>query len=468
MPNYGLWCIILVEGFVTLAIQMLTIRQLMPFVGNSVMVTSLIIGIFLLALALGYQRGGLVPKEGLQRLIRNFGLSAIWSGIGLSYVFLASWFFIFNEFMHLNLYVLLLGYLLLVTAPMIYWLGQTVPIVMNLWNATHQRAGEIGGRVLQLSTLGSFLGAILTSIILMNLLGLGWSVFVAASLLLFMAWFLSVLKKNSIINMILFASLLTLLFWVNVIGSARWFVASNNYAQYRIIDHAQIEDKTGKVLNVNRSFSSLLTPQNEAFWYIERMKQAVFHDLHLRNQPILVLGAGGFTFSAQGTYDNDITYVDIDPDILNIVQKNYLKNIPARFVGADARVFVQQAGERYAAILVDAYSHELTIPTHLLTVEFFASINKILLPKGVAIFNMIIDPLLTDLYSKTVDASLRAVFQSCVSFPHQYMDAATNVVYVCTRNDDLDLVTLLKKSHFYYTDDLNRSTWDQQFLRYSQ
>ena len=81
---------------------------------------------------------------------------------------------------------------------------------------------------------------------------------------------------------------------------------------------------------------------------------------------------------------------------------------------------------------------------------------------------MIIDPLLTDLYSKTVDASLRAVFQSCVSFPHQYMDAATNVVYVCTRNDDLDLVTLLKKSHFYYTDDLNRSTWDQQFLRYSQ
>ena len=55
-----LFLIIFIEGFVSVAVEILTIRQLIPFAGSNVVVTSLIIGIFLLFLSIGYWRGGKV------------------------------------------------------------------------------------------------------------------------------------------------------------------------------------------------------------------------------------------------------------------------------------------------------------------------------------------------------------------------------------------------------------------------
>jgi predicted membrane-bound spermidine synthase len=49
--------ILLFEGFITISVELILIRQLIPFYGNSVIVTSVFIGIFLLFLAIGYWRG---------------------------------------------------------------------------------------------------------------------------------------------------------------------------------------------------------------------------------------------------------------------------------------------------------------------------------------------------------------------------------------------------------------------------
>src|SRR5437867_3940376 len=90
---YLLPIIILVEGFVSIAIEILTIRQLLPVAGGSVLVTGLIIGIFLLFLAIGYQRGGTIQQQAEQTLRKNFMLSAIWLGLGLSYLFVGAFFY---------------------------------------------------------------------------------------------------------------------------------------------------------------------------------------------------------------------------------------------------------------------------------------------------------------------------------------------------------------------------------------
>lgn len=466
LPYYTLWLIVGIEGFVSLAAQMLAIRQLMPFVGNTVTVTSLIIGIFLLALAMGYWKGGLINQSrGTSRLIRNFILAGSWLGSGLSYLFLTCWFLLGQKLLSANLYILLVLYLLVVVALPVYWLGQTVPIVMNLWE-TEQRAGVIGGRVLQLSTLGSFLGAVFTSVILMNFLGLGWTVFITSGLLFFLAWTLVWKRKNSFAISIGLLILTVFFYWLNVEGSARYFVATNNYAQYEVFNNAEVNGKQGKVLSINNSSSSFITPEGDAFSYIETIRKIVFNDLNLRGKPIVVLGAGGFTFSAKETSGNSILYVDIDPKIKDIVEKNYLNNIKGKFLAEDARVFSQQTKDRFSAVIVDAYSNKLTIPAQLVTVEFFSAVNSILLPDGVAIFNMIINPLLDDSYSLAIDSGLRAVFKECVSFPLTYADLAMNVIYVCKRNDKIDMRAILSNSQArYYTDDRNRSTWDQQYLK---
>lgn len=55
--NLALTALILfIEGLVSLSYQMLYIRQISPIVGSSVDVISWIIGIFLIALAIGYKK----------------------------------------------------------------------------------------------------------------------------------------------------------------------------------------------------------------------------------------------------------------------------------------------------------------------------------------------------------------------------------------------------------------------------
>ena len=53
------------------------IRQLIAFVGNSIIVTSLIIGVFLLCLAYGYRAGGRQCTALLAILRRNFFISYV-------------------------------------------------------------------------------------------------------------------------------------------------------------------------------------------------------------------------------------------------------------------------------------------------------------------------------------------------------------------------------------------------------
>lgn len=50
MP-YLLLFVVLVEGFTTLAMQMVALRHAIPLVGSSIILTSVVIGVILLALA---------------------------------------------------------------------------------------------------------------------------------------------------------------------------------------------------------------------------------------------------------------------------------------------------------------------------------------------------------------------------------------------------------------------------------
>ena len=90
-PNIIL-IVIFLEGFVSISIEILTIRQVIPVAGTSIIVTSLIIGIFLLFLAIGYWRGGLYRDNFTSILRRNFIIAAGLMGIGISYPFIAYFF----------------------------------------------------------------------------------------------------------------------------------------------------------------------------------------------------------------------------------------------------------------------------------------------------------------------------------------------------------------------------------------
>lgn len=438
--------IILFEGFASIAVEILTIRQLQPVAGGSIIVTSLIIGVFLLFLALGYQQGGHVALFPHKKLCINFLLAAGGISLGLSYIFIDLFFYGLQKIVGPHIIYPLLAYLLLITAPLIYILGQTVPMTMGM--IKHKASiGKIGGNILSLSTLGSFLGAIITTLFFMQYLGVAWTIVCITSALLFLTLLLAENKTTLFFHGINVILVLSISYAMNIHIEKRFFVLTDNYANY------QIQNKeTSKVLIINDTLSSSINTKQAAFPYIEAIKKIIFSDLKIQNADILVLGAGGFTLSAQQTQHNRFTYVDIDKKISQVVFPHFLKHANSQFIADDARHYLQTTDITYSVIINDVYNDTKAIPANLITQEYMRALKQRLTPQGIAIFNVIANPSLSDAYSKGIDNTIRSVFDNCMAMPMVYADKITNIVYACRNSFNND-------KHIY-TDNLNHSTTD--------
>lgn len=452
---YLLPLIILIEGFVSIAIEILTIRQLLPVVGGSVIVTSLIIGIFLLFLALGYERGGKASGNLPGILQRNFLIVATIAGIGLSYVFIEFFFLTVFAFTP-NLVLPLIIYLLIILAPMIYLLGQTLPITINLAKQEGS-VGKLAGRTLGLSTLGSFLGAILTTLVLMHFFGVAWTVFGVSGLLLLLA--ISLCQRQSLVMTYVKATaVLTLTFMLNICSEQLLFRATTNYANYRVLNHTNSTlPDSANLLMINDTPSSYHDQNGQGFEYIKLIKKHLFTDMALKNANILVLGAGGFTLSEDNQNQNHFTYVDIDNRLSQVIKPEFNKGDNDILVINDARGFLNASKDSYDAIIVDVYSDSKAIPSHLLTHEFMQTVADRLADGRYAVFNVIANPTFQDSYSKRIDNTIRSAFGSCTASPTTFKNTFANIVYICTKQQNHQDQTV-------YVDNLNNSTIDA-FMR---
>ena len=371
----------------------------------------------------------------------------IWIGVGLNYSFV----FLFFHFVTLKLDLpFLLGlmfYLLVVLAPIVYWLGQTIPLTTNLFNQ-QERVGRISGYALFLSTMGSFLGALTTSLILFQFVGVAWTVIVNCFLLFALILQLQPYSGVRWWHILLLGLGLYAIKIINIDIEKQQFKLTNNYANYRIIEPT----KQTKILEINSSSSSMLTGKQESFAYIEFIRNLLFNQLKLTDKKILVIGAGGFTLTARGDNNNQVTYIDIDPAIKKFAEDNFLKKkIKGRFIGQDARSYLNKSSKHYDVIFSDVYSHQVTIPPQLLTVDYFQQLARHLTPSGLLIVNVISNPLFQDDFSKRADNTIHQVFNFCTISPLGWDGPLENIIYVCPnqRNDK-----------HVYTDNLTTATLD--------
>lgn len=445
--------ILLLEGFITISVEIVTIRQLLPFFGGSVVITSVIIGVFLLFLAVGYWRGGTYQKDFFKILRQNFAFSMIWMGIGLSYTFITLYYYTSFYLAHVSFLLSLWFYLLFVLAPIVYWLGQTIPLTTNLFNQ-HHRVSHISGRALFLSTIGSFLGALLTSLLLFQYLGVAWTVVINCGLLLALILYMGRASELSWLHAFFLILALVFIGFLNINAEHAQFKRTNNYANYQVVT----EQDLSKILKINQSRSSLLTTDKKGFPYIEFVKDMLFNQLNLHYKKLLVIGAGGFSLTAGGTHNNDVTYVDIDPSIKQLAETHFLNDsINGHFIAQDARSYLRQTDSRFDVIISDAYSNEAAIPASLLTVDYFQAVAAHLNPQGFMIVNIIAHPFFQDDYARIVRNSIEAVFPYCAVVPLTWSNALANVMYICPK---------LAPQQALYRDDLNTATLDFFKSRY--
>jgi predicted membrane-bound spermidine synthase len=444
-----LMLLVFVEGFASLGAEILALRRLVPHVGSTITVTAPTIGLFLLALALGYQAGGNLASGYLQKIRRNFLLAAVLILVGLSRFGVAS------LFEHVRpdwlAYLLVVGGVL---CPVAYLLGQTVPILTNLLR--HERVGARSGKALYWSTLGSFAGSVGLSLIVMQWFGVPWAVLLCGGLLLAVVPFLSAAAGLSA--------------WQRhggvVVGAAAGLVMNLSvsattetvYASYRIEPVSLASRGEVRVLQSNSSAASMIDAGEPPRYarYVDRMRQLFFDELGYRNKHFLVLGAGGFTLSHRESL-NRYTYIDIDPAIRPLAEKDFLKEpVRGEFVAADARghlVELLRRGDLYDVVVVDVFTALNNVPSHLATREFWQDTRQVLAADGLMVANLILDSRLATAYAQNMLATIQSVYGQCAVEVLFRDRPLSNVLVQCYRysgNDD----------RMIYTDEKNRADLD--------
>lgn len=460
VPSWWL-ALVFLEGYASLAIEVIALRRLVPHMGSAITVTAPTIGLFLLALTWGYWTGGRRAGGEARRVRRNFLVAAVLAGLGLSRLGVDLLFAAAAD--PVVAYLVLMAGAVCLPAGL---LAQTVPLMANLFRVDH--AGAASGQALTASTLGSFLGALSISLVIMPRWGVSAAVTACAGALLIGAALVA-MRDRSWVQLAVAATLGVALVAMQRMPHQAIETTYADYQTLTVTAPAALPPGAvapAEVLLVNQQRASLLDasePPRRAP-YIERMSRYLRTQWPLpegrAGRDILVLGAGGFTLSL-GDTANAYTYVDIDPDIRDIAEKTLLKQpITGRFVAADARQFVVRAQERYDAVVVDVYSAHAAVPSHLVTREFWAALPRVLHPGGSVLVNLILPSDLGSDYARNLLGTLESALGRCAVEVLDPFRPISNVVVICRPRPSAPAAQAI------YTDELNRVELDRNTRGY--
>ncbi len=411
-----LFIVIALEGYIILSSELLAMRQIIPFIGSGTDIFAIVIASVLMPVAFGYYSGGrfnIKNKAGNYKTIRkklllNIIIAAAFLLPALSYFILIFFFLGLSELgINNNIVQTSLYCLIFLVTPM-YLLGQTIPLISNYFSK--EKLSRNTGRMLFVSTLGSFAGSIVTTLVLMSLIGVHNSVIVIFVLLFILIMILSKKQTRNItitmIMILIFSVILNSSTTMKILN----IVKNNKYSTMIVLD----DDEGTPHLYINGNDSSKYSKTGVKHDYIEFAERVTIDSIPKNAEPknILIIGAGGFTFG-HNDEKNNYVYIDIDKDLKEISEQYLLKEKlkdNKTFYPLPARAYLTKTDMKFDVVLLDAYLGGLSIPEHLVTQEFFIEIKEHLNDNAVLVANFILSPAFRNKFSKNMDNTLRSVF----------------------------------------------------------
>jgi len=397
-----------------MTVELAAVRVLAPHFGSSTAVWTNVIGVVLVALAVGYVLGarwsrGLAARKRLNAVlvaasawlvVLPFVAPALGAALRPEEVALQSAIGLFTWGS--------LAASLLLFAPPILVLGTVGPLTTELVQRSGvEHAGTAGGWVLGASTLGSLVGTFATTHLLVPELGLRPTFFVAAGLLLIAAGAVTLGGASKGL-----AAGAALLVGALIVGDRAPRVAADDRlvawgestsTQVRVIERDDPERGRLRFLQVGESsdsFQSVWQPEpgilplgfyyNDfalPLWWDERLAsgacRVLFAGLGAGTGWRVMLGAKppGTRLAGVG--------LEIDPLVVELAREHLDLDHPQLevFAGADARAALSCIEGAFDLVVVDAYANQFEIPEHLATVEYFRELRARIAPGGWLVSN---------------------------------------------------------------------------------
>ncbi len=493
-----LYFTVFVAGMTSLGAEFGASRLIGNVFGTSNLVWAAIIGLILLYLTAGYFLGGRWADRSPHPHTLYSILAAAAFTLGVIPALAGPVLRLAAEaFDTLQLGVLagaFISVLLLFTVPVIL-LGVISPFAIRLVLRTPERSGRDAGMIYGISTLGSFLGTFLPTLVLIPTIGTAKTFLAFSSLLLLVSALglaLNGRPRRAMLCLLILPVLILLFLWER--HQSIKATPGQIYESESAYNYIQVIERDGVRylrLNEGQGIHSMYAPDTldfggpwqqflvGPFFYPERSPESV------RRIAILGLAAGTTARQAAAVFPNaTIDGYEIDPRIVEVGRAYFGLDLPnLRVVIQDARWGLAESPYRYDLLCVDAYRPPY-IPPHLTTLEFFQIAAEHLQPQGALAINVghtaddrrLINGLATtirvifpSIYVVDVPGTFNSMIYATLQ-PTHITDFMQNLVTLSTRQNvhplliesmEIALVNLQPEPPFtaVFTDDLAPIEW---------
>ena len=398
--RYFLYATEFFSGMSVMAIELGASRLLAPYFSSSQIVWTVIIGMIMIAMALGNVWGGRMADKNPSpsKLYGRLLLAAVWTALipfvgkyVIAGVSLVVAIFVEKNFL---VWASMASCVVLFVFPLML-LGTVTPSLVKYTVSDLEQNGKIVGELEALNTIGSIIGTFVPTFVTIPSVGTAATFLIFAGVLALLAilYFISAKKKRVVSA----AALLLIAVLGTQTGAVSFAFASDGlvYEGESIYNYLQVQEDEERIwlsTNVLVGVQSIMRKEGGLTgMYYDYALAAPF----LAGVPgkgggeVLILGLGTGTYALQCLNYFDgmrVEGVEIDEKIVKLSKEYFELPKEVEVSVYDGRAYLAQAGS-YDVIMVDAYQ-DITIPFQMSTVEFFTQVKEHLKEDGVMVVNM--------------------------------------------------------------------------------
>lgn len=393
-------------GFAVMGLELTAVRLFAPYFGDSAYVWTNVIGVVMVALALGAYLGGRMADRELG-LTRLFWL-LLTAGLLVSVVPLCAgpigaWLIPADLPLDSAMPALVRGSLAataLLFVPPVLLVACAAPMLVALLARVDGRVGRASGLVSWTGTVGSLLGTFAATHLLIPFWGTRETVWFCAACLFVAALLCRFRPAASAALLVPWLVSLAAPTYLRPAGADQTLLAEveSNYQFLQVVSLGQGADRSIH-LKINEGLDSFHSVAYEGSAYT----QGSYYDYHVvmpflagdgvapPRLRVLSLGEAAGTFGRLYAHVHQVCSMDaveIDPAVMALGDQFFPGGRPEgeRF-SIDARVFVEHTQRNYDVVLVDTYKHQIYLPSHVASAQFFRAVERVLKDGGVVSVN---------------------------------------------------------------------------------
>jgi len=396
--------VVFLSGMAVMVIEVLGSRLLAPYLGNSLYVWTSLIGVVLASLSIGYYVGGRLAD--IEPSLEKLSMVLIYCGIVVCFIPIASAPVILLSVPLGLKYGTIVASTILLSVPSIL-LGMVSPYAVKLETKRLGVLGSTAGNLYAISTAGSIVGTFITGFFLIPHFGVKFIFYLIGASLILSALLIKGRKSEYIaVGMIFLAVVLIYIAPKSAFLEPQNVLYLKETPYYRVLVQENPEHTVRYLLlDIGLQGGILLNSSESAYSYAYLFQTAFAVKPNIND--VLFLGTGSaVTQQAFRRIKPDITIdsVDIDPTVIKVAQQYFgaVQDDHLRYHVADARYYLRNSRKLYDVVILDVFTSDVSVPTHLVTQEMMADVKEHLKGDGIFATNVI----------GSVDGDLSAFFKS--------------------------------------------------------